>query len=97
MAPGSISTFVIVTTEAAPQIADIHHRQPVILDDDAMEVWLEPGTAHDVLIQTAHRGNDAAYERRPVTHRVNDPLNDGLELLAPVMSAQPLPAAPAMA
>ena len=46
---------------------------------------------------TTRRRNGAAYERRPVMRRVNDVLNDGPDLLVPVMTAHPLLATPAIA
>lgn len=73
---GSIDTFVILTTAAAPEIADIHHRQPLILDDDAMEEWLEPGREHEGLIAKARKGCEGAYERRRVSRDVSDARND---------------------
>ena len=81
--PGSMDTFVILTTGAAPAIADIHHRQPLILDDEAMEAWLEPGWGHKELIAMAREGCDGTYERRAVSGDVNDPRNDRPELLLP--------------
>ena len=36
--PGAVDTFVILTMAAAPAIADIHHRQPVILDPGTVRI-----------------------------------------------------------
>ena len=79
--PGSMDTFVILTTAAMPAVADIHHRQPLILDDDAMEAWLEPGWGHKELIAMERKGCDGTYERRTVSSDVNDTRNDRPELL----------------
>ena len=44
------AVFTILTREAAPQIAFIHHRMPVILPGDAAEAWLRLQTpAEEVL------------------------------------------------
>lgn len=34
--------FVIVTTAAAPQIASVHHRMPVVLPVESHAAWLDP-------------------------------------------------------
>ena len=84
--PGSIDSFVILTTQAAPGIADIHHRQPVILSDEAVDEWLAPGNVREGLIDTARNGCERSYERRRVTLDVNDPRNDWPELLVPALT-----------
>ena len=86
---GSMDTFVILTTQAASGIAYIHHRQPVILDDEAMEEWLAPGIVRESLIGTARNGCEGPYERRRVGLDVNDPRNDWPELLVPAMKTVP--------
>ena len=73
---GAIGTFVILTTQAAPGIADIHHRQPLILEGEALEAWLKPGWTSDKLLGMVRTGGERSYERRPVSREVNDPIND---------------------
>ena len=34
--------FVILTVEANPHISQVHHRMPVLLDDETCEAWLDP-------------------------------------------------------
>ena len=82
--PGSLLTFVILTMNAAPEIADIHHRQPLILGDEAMETWLDPDWDREGLMEMARTGCELAYDRRRVTRGVNDPLNNSSQLLAPM-------------
>ena len=84
---GSVDTFVILTMAAAPAIADIHHRQPLILDDDAIAEWLRPGAAPVDLVTRVKKRCGAVYERRPVSGLVNSPRNDSPELLVPAMMA----------
>ena len=36
-----IDTFAVLTTDAAPAISHLHHRQPVMLDDAGVDVWLD--------------------------------------------------------
>ena len=95
--PGSIGTFVILTMAAEPEIADIHHRQPVILDEEAKEQWITPGWGSDELIRIARKGYKGAYDRWCVNRDVNNPRNDSPELLLPLWSGSALPAASAIA
>ena len=87
--PGSMDTFVILTTQTVAGIADIHHRQPIILDDEAMEEWLAPGNVRERVIDTARKGSEGTYERRRVGLDVNDPRNDWPELLVTAMKSVP--------
>ena len=36
---------VLVTAAAAPSMAVIHHRQPLCLEGDEIDAWLDPTTA----------------------------------------------------
>ena len=83
--PGAMDTFVILTTQAAPDIAHIHHRQPLILDDKATEVWLRPGPAPINVMTMAKKECGSEYDRWPVSRLVNSPRNDSPELLLPAM------------
>ncbi len=46
---GPIETCSILTRPATKQLAQLHHRMPVILDDVGTDLWLEPGTPEDAL------------------------------------------------
>ena len=74
---------MILTRAAALAIADIHHRQPVILDDDTTETWLKPGWGSDLLVSILQAGCPGRYKRRAVTRDVNSPRNDSAEILEP--------------
>ena len=87
--PGAVDTFVILTMAAAPAIADIHHRQPLILDDEATTAWLRPGAAPAGLISMTKKGCGSAYDRWPVSSLVNSPRNDSPDLLTPAMTTGP--------
>ena len=87
--PGAVGSFVILTMAAAPAIADIHHRQPLILDDDATEEWLRPGAASVDLIRKAKMDCESMYDRWPVSALVNSPRNDSPEVLEPAMKTGP--------
>ena len=87
--PGSIGTFVILTTAPAPGIADIHHRQPLILDDEVTAEWLRPGPAPVDVITMVKKECASICERWPVSGLVNNPRNDSPELLVPAMKTGP--------
>ena len=38
----SLESFTIITTAAAPGLADIYHRQPAIIDPELFDDWLDP-------------------------------------------------------
>lgn len=82
----SRETFTIVTTAAAPGIAHIHHRMPVILTADVFTPWLtaDAVTRHDLL--RPYEGSDlVAY---PVDPRVGRVGEDDAALLTPHKVAQ---------
>ena len=60
-----VETFTVLTTAASPALADIHHRQPVIVDDDALDEWLDPGTSSERLLALAGAANEGPPWRRP--------------------------------
>lgn len=77
-----VSTFTIVTTEAAPAIADIHHRMPVILPPEDFDAWLDvedtsPEDAQALL--QPWQGDDLTAW--PVSTRVNNVRNNDAGLM----------------
>ena len=83
---GEIESCTIVTTEAAPSIARIHGRMPVILDPADFPAWLTGTPEAALALLHSYRGKLAAY---PVGTRVNSVRNDDAELLKPVSPAAP--------
>ena len=76
-----VETFAVLTTGATPALSDIHHRQPVIVEDEALDDWLDPETSSERLRSLAVAANDGPFERRAVSTRVNSARNDDAELL----------------
>jgi putative SOS response-associated peptidase YedK len=75
-------TCAIVTTEAGPDIAPIHHRQPVILDQDAWPLWLgEAGTGARQYLKATPRGGLSSWR---VAARVNSNRASGPGLIRPL-------------
>lgn len=74
-------TFAILTTQAAPSIAAIHHRMPVALTDAGARAWLQSGADSGELRQRLVDGRHGEYESWPVSSAVNSPKNDDSRLL----------------
>jgi putative SOS response-associated peptidase YedK len=70
------SGCAIVTTEAQARIEHVHHRQPMLLDNDGLDAWLD-GAAPDVCMR------DLPIECYPVSRRVNRAGIDDSSLIRP--------------
>lgn len=81
LGPGDeIESFTIITTDAAPSIAQIHHRMPVILNPADFEPWLAgTGDYHSLL-----HPYDGPLLAERVSTRVNKPANDDASLIKPL-------------
>jgi len=91
-APNStrLVTCAIVTTQAGPDISEIHHRMPVILDPADIPLWLgEQGKGAAPLMKPAPVGSLA---RHRVSTRVNSNRAEGADLIAPLEGADGAPA-----
>ncbi|MGH3442454.1 MAG: SOS response-associated peptidase [Nitriliruptorales bacterium] len=80
-----LNTCTIMTTEAAPPVAALHDRMPVMLDSDAWDLWLDPGQ-RDVgrLTELVAPVVPKGLTTRRVPTLVNDVRNEGPELAAPL-------------
>ncbi|XXX75973.1 SOS response-associated peptidase [Sorangium sp. So ce134] len=92
--------FTILTTEASADVAQVHHRMPVLLEPGDVDLWLGVGDGAEsdadrveALLRPAPRGSLAA---RAVSTRVNSIGPDDPALLeeAAAEAAAPKPAAP---
>jgi putative SOS response-associated peptidase YedK len=79
-----IRTCAIITCPPNKLMERIHNRMPVILSDEAREVWIDPlntdGSALTPLLRPYPEREMEAYA---VSKTVNSPANDRLECLAP--------------
>ncbi len=80
-----LETFTIVTTDASPALADIHDRQPAIVDPDDFTDWLDPKTPAETLQEIIGPPNEGPYEIRTVSDRVNRVANDTPDILDPLV------------
>ena len=71
------SGCAIVTRESRENIAFVHHRQPVLLDERAIDHWL---AGHDLFASAITQ----AIQCHPVSSAVNQPANDYSDLQKPV-------------
>jgi putative SOS response-associated peptidase YedK len=78
-----LRSCAILTTAANDAIAPLHDRMPVILDPDAEQTWLDPGTPRGQLIEMLAPLPSDLTAMRPVGPAVNDARYDGPECLQP--------------
>ncbi|MFB6137351.1 MAG: SOS response-associated peptidase [Halobacteriaceae archaeon] len=76
-----LDTVTVVTCEAAPPVADVHDRMPVLLSREAESTWLD-GPA-DAAADCLEPWTDE-LRAEPVSTLVNDPGNDSPAVLEPV-------------
>jgi len=81
-----LESCCIVTTQAAPELARVHDRMPVIIPAERRDDWLDPAGASDAILVPWTRGG---FEIRPVSRRVNDARNQGADLVEPLGSLDP--------
>jgi putative SOS response-associated peptidase YedK len=78
---GNLDTVAMVTTEAGPQMRDIHDREPVILDPSDWALWLgEAGHGAAPLM----RATSGVLARHRVDIAVNSNRAAGSELILPL-------------
>lgn len=79
-----VRSCTIITTEAGPDMGDIHHRIPVILELDALDEWLDPELrdkeALGAMLVAPPAGTVIHHQ---VDRRVGNVRNDGVELTEP--------------
>ena len=75
-----LRTFAILTCAAAPGLARVHPRMPVILPEEAIAPYLEADDPRPLLRPL----DDAALALWPVSAAVNSVRNDGAALMEPL-------------
>ena len=76
-----VTSCSIITTSANREVSVVHDRMPVILDGpDAEAAWLSPDVDLDGALELVHPFPDGRLEVYPVSPRVNNARNEGLEL-----------------
>jgi putative SOS response-associated peptidase YedK len=78
-------TFTVITTEADPFMARLHHRMPVVLDRDLEDDWLDPEiTSPSEVLGMLERSAGLPLDAYSVSRMVNKPSVDGQELIRPM-------------
>ena len=80
-----IETYTIVTTEANPKIAPIHHRMPVIVDPSDYDLWLTGAPDDAANVIRTFPPDEMAFYR--VSTRVNNVRNDDESCIEPLKKA----------
>ncbi len=81
----TLTTFTIMTTEAAGPVADIHHRMPLLLDPQLQQGWLNQdlNDPQSIAAAVAEAEPTAALSAYPVSTAVNSVRNNRADLLEP--------------
>jgi putative SOS response-associated peptidase YedK len=80
-----LTTYSIITTAAERGLDRIHDRQPLVLEREDWDDWLDPA-ANDLSAVQAHLEFSAAgrFDAYPVSTAVNSSRNNGAQLLDPL-------------
>lgn len=87
---GEAPTAAIMTTAPNELLASVHNRMPVILERDALEVWLDPDADLGHVRSLLHPAPAESLRMWPVGTAVNRVASDGPELLRPIELAPTL-------
>jgi putative SOS response-associated peptidase YedK len=79
-----VESCTIITTTPNAVMEPLHNRMPVILDDGAIDAWLEPDQDTAILHSLLAPCPDEWLTAYPVATLVNSPRNQGPELIARV-------------
>ncbi|PZR12347.1 MAG: DUF159 family protein [Archangium gephyra] len=82
----SVDTFTILTCAPSKELAKLHDRMPVLLDDEGRMLWLSKSEDVDRLMELMAPREGLAL--REVSKRVNNVNHEGPELLEPPKTAQ---------
>lgn len=78
----TITSCTIITTEANDLMQSIHHRMPVILDEDARKTWLDPHETDKQVLKSLLQPFDASrMTMYPVSTEVNSPKHNHAALI----------------
>lgn len=80
-----LRTCTIITTEAGPDMVDVHHRMPVIIEGSDFDSWLDPDQ-HDTdqLGKFLGPAPGGTLLKHAISRNVNSPRNDGPQLIEPL-------------
>ena len=81
-----LETFTIITTTANKLLAGLHDRMPVIIPEEAYQLWLDHSTDKEKISSLLQPSPVEELTLYPVSKAVNSPANDRPELIEPLQS-----------
>ena len=79
-----ITSCAIITTTAGPDVNAVHDRMPVILEQEAIDAWLDPTEEVELLESLMQPAPEGTLVHHPVDRRVGNVANDEPSLIVPV-------------
>lgn len=80
-----LRSCTIITTEANKEVATVHDRMPVILEQDVLERWIDPSAGdRDELEALLRPADEGTLSFVPVDRRVGAVANNDPGLIAPI-------------
>jgi putative SOS response-associated peptidase YedK len=84
-----LTTFTIITTAADPGMDRIHDRQPLVLEPEQWQQWLDPAEKDPEVVRSfLEFASPGRFEAHPVSRAVGSTTNNGAWLVAPVPAAE---------
>ena len=81
----ALRTCTVITTSAGPDMGDIHHRMPVVLEPEVLDEWLDPDNHDKPELESLLVASPAGtLVHRAVGRSVGNVRNDGPELIEAV-------------
>jgi putative SOS response-associated peptidase YedK len=81
-----IASCALLSKEAAPSMSHLHHRMPVVLQEDDFSAWLDPTTSAEEIECLIARGRED-FEAYAVSTEVGSTRNDYPELTQKLVSS----------
>lgn len=78
-----IDTAAILTTAAPPGLAEIHPRAPVVIDEEAFAVWLDPATPPNEMLTCLTPPQPDLFEAVRIGPAINKVANDNPSVQEP--------------
>ncbi len=80
---GTLETFSILTRDAITKLKSIHHRQPILVEQDCFDTWLDADSSKEDLNKVI-LANPPEFEAWPVSNLVNNARNNVSEVMVPI-------------
>ena len=78
-----IESCTVLTTDANADLAEVHHRMPVLLTAQSAPAWLDAAATANELAPLMRPSPAGTLTRQPVTRYVNDPRHNDARCMEP--------------